>query len=139
MDLDQLGKGDKRLAGLLAQAQQWRRLDREIKKLLPPNLHGYAQVACIDAEGCLIILAANNMALSRLRMIAPGLLAKMQQADSRIAGVRVKAVPKPGRAAKENRLKLSRNALDALDDSAERLAHHPELAAALRKLTDKHR
>ncbi|EGZ46811.1 DciA family protein [Neisseria wadsworthii] len=139
MDLDQLGKRDNRLASLLAQAQQWHRLDRAIKKLLPPNLHGYTQVACIDAEGCLIILAANNMALSRLRMIAPGLLTQMQHVDQRIESVRIKAAPKPDKPAKQNMLTLSENALDAFDDSAERVAHHPDLAAALRKLVNKRR
>lgn len=96
------------------------------------------QTACID-NGCLILLAANNMAASRLRMILPGLLAQVQQLDHSIIEVRTKIVPKPPAAPRENRLRLSKTALDTLDDSAQQLQHHPELAEALQRLVSRHR
>lgn len=139
MDLDRIGLRDYRLQGLIAQARQWHRLDGEIKKILPANLRVYSRVACIDKEGCLIILAANNMALGRLKMIAPGLLDRMKAADPRIARVRIQASPEPEKQAKENRLKLGPAALAAFENSAERVEHHPELAEAMRKLVHKYK
>ena len=68
MDLAQLGKRDRLLAGLLQQSQQWRKLDAKIKTVLPVNLHPHFQTACIE-DGRLVLLAANNMAASRLKMI----------------------------------------------------------------------
>ncbi len=133
MNLDQLGKRDHRLTGLLQQSQQWRRLDAQVKQILPANLRAHFQVACIE-EGCLVLLAANNMAASRLRMIAPGLLPQLQTLDRRITQVRAKILPKPPEQPRQNRLRMSDAALEALSDSAERLQHHPELAEALQQL-----
>ncbi len=133
MNLDQLGKRDHRLTGLLQQSQQWRRLDAQVKQILPANLRAHFQVACIE-EGCLVLLAANNMAASRLRMIAPGLLPQLQTLDRRISQVRAKILPKPPEQPRQNRLRMSDAALEALSDSAERLQHHPELAEALQQL-----
>lgn len=134
MNLEQLGKRDRRLVGLIQQSQQWRRLDNQVKQILPANLCPHFQVACIEAEGCLVLLAANNMAASRLRMITPGLLPQLQTLDNRIQSVRAKILPNPPKAPRQNRLHMSDTALDALSDSAERLQHHPELAEALQKL-----
>ena len=133
MNLDQLGKRDHRLTGLLQQSQQWRRLDAQVKQILPANLRAHFQAACIE-EGCLVLLAANNMAASRLRMIAPGLLPQLQTLDRRITQVRAKILPKPPEQPRQNRLRMSDAALEALSDSAERLQHHPELAEALQQL-----
>ena len=133
MNLEQLGKRNHRLLGLLQQSQQWRRLDAQVKQILPANLRAHFQVACIE-EGCLVLLAANNMAASRLRMIAPGLLPQLQTLDRRISQVRAKILPKPPEQPRQNRLRMSDAALEALSDSAERLQHHPELAEALQQL-----
>ena len=76
MNLDHLGKQDPHLANLLRSAHYWQRLDAQVKQILPANLRPHFQTACID-NGCLILLAANNMAASRLRMILPGLLAQV--------------------------------------------------------------
>ncbi|MDO4641494.1 MAG: DciA family protein [Neisseria sp.] len=139
MDLERISRRDSQLGGLLLQAKQWRLLDGEIKKILPANLRLHCQVACVDAEGCLIILAANNMAQSRLKMIAPGLLAQFHAINSQISSVRVKPAPKPAAAAKTNTLRLSNAALEALEDSARRVEHHFDLSQALRHLVDKYR
>lgn len=138
MNLDHLGKQDPHLANLLRSAHYWQRLDAQVKQILPANLRPHFQTACID-NGCLILLAANNMAASRLRMILPGLLAQVQQLDHSIIEVRTKIVPKPPATPRENRLRLSKTALDTLDDSAQQLQHHPELAEALQRLVSRHR
>ena len=133
MNLEQLGKRNHRLLGLLQQSQQWQRLDAQVKQILPVNLRAHFQVACIE-EGCLVLLAANNMAASRLRMIAPGLLPQLSRLDSRITQVRAKILPKPPAQPRQNRLYMSEAALTAFNDSVERLQHHPDLAEALQKL-----
>lgn len=138
MDLNRLGRHDSRLLALLQQSQQWRSLDRQVKQILPANLHAHFQTACIE-NGALVLLAANNMAASRLRMIAPGLLVRLQALSPEIGSVRVKTVPNPPPPPRENRLKLGEAALAGLERSAESLPHHPELAAALRRLAEKHR
>ena len=94
MNLEQLGKRDARLAGLLQQSQQWRRLDAAVKRILPANLHPHFQTACIE-EGRLVLLAANGMAASRLKMILPALVPQLQELDAGIQDVAVKVVPKP--------------------------------------------
>lgn len=137
MDLEKLGNKDNRLSALLAQSQKWRRLDREVKQLMPANLRPHFQTACVE-NGVLVLLAGNNMALSRLRMIAPGMLVSLQGIEPEIQEVRVKAVPKPLKPVRENSLVFSQKAVESMQDAAVRVRHHPELAQALRKLAEKY-
>ncbi|MDO5072816.1 Protein of uncharacterised function (DUF721) [Neisseria animaloris] len=137
MDLLHLGKKDSRLLNLLQQSQQWRRLDTRLKQIMPANLRAYFQVACIE-DGCLIILAANNMASSRLRMIVPSLLPQIQNLKSDITDVRIKVVPKQPVKVRVNSLQLSSAAAARFLESAEQLEHHPKLAEALHNLAKKH-
>ena len=124
MNLEQLGKRDARLAGLLQQSQQWRRLDAAVKRILPANLHPHFQTACIE-EGSLVMLAGNGMAASRLK--------------AEIRDVVIKVVPKPLAQPKVNSLHLSGAALESFDAAAAKLEDkHPELAAALAELVRKH-
>lgn len=138
MNLEQLGKKDRHLTALLQQAQQWQRLDGKIKALFPANLRAHFQTANIG-EGRLNLLATNNMAASRLRMIAPALLPQLQNLSPEITEVRIKTVPNPPPPPKKNTLHLSSTALENLEKAAGRLKHHPELADALEKLIVKHR
>lgn len=62
MNLDHLGKQDPHLP-ICCAAHYWQRLDAQVKQILPANLRPHFQTACID-NGCLILLAANNMAAS---------------------------------------------------------------------------
>ncbi|UOO82631.1 DUF721 domain-containing protein [Uruburuella testudinis] len=144
MNLDRLGARKisaadyNHIQRLIAQAKQWRRLDAAVKNLLPPNLRDHVQTACIE-EGCLILLTANNMAASRLRMMLPALLPQLRNLNPHITDARTKLVPKPPAPVRENRLHMSEAALAALNDSAQRLQHHPELAEALQNLVRKQR
>ena len=52
------------------------------------------QTACIE-EGRLVLLAANGMAASRLKMILPALVPQLQDLNAGIRDVAVKVVPKP--------------------------------------------
>lgn len=138
MDLAQLGKRDHLLAGLLQQSQQWRKLDAKIKTVLPANLHPHFQTACVE-DGRLVLLAANNMAASRLKMILPAMLPKLQTLHAGVREVVVRVVPKPTAQPKTNSLRLSEAALDSFDEAAAKLeGKYPELAAALAELVRKH-
>ncbi|WP_107960846.1 DciA family protein [Neisseria cinerea] len=138
MNLEHLGRQDSLLSELLKQAGKWRRLDAAVKKLLPPNLHPHFQTACIE-DGGLILLAANNMAASRLKMIVPSVLPQLTGLDAAIQSVSVKVVPKPESRPKTNTLHLSKAALESFDSAAARLEkRHPELAEALAELVRKH-
>ena len=138
MDLAQLGKRDHLLAGLLQQSQQWRKLDAKIKTVLPANLHPHFQTACVE-DGRLVLLAANNMAASRLKMILPAMLPKLQTLHAGVREVVVRVVPKPPAQPKINSLRLSEAALHSFDEAAAKLeSKHPELAAALAELVRKH-
>ncbi|WP_308035695.1 DciA family protein [Neisseria cinerea] len=138
MNLEHLGRQDSLLSELLKQAGKWRRLDAAVKKMLPPNLHPHFQTACIE-DGGLILLAANNMAASRLKMIVPSVLPQLASLDEAIRSVSVKVVPKPESRSKTNNLHLSKAALESFDSAAARLEkRHPELAEALAELVRKH-
>lgn len=146
MDLEQIGKRGSRAAAsdaapqlqfLLQSAKAWRQLDNIVKQELPANLHPHVQTACIE-EGALVLLAANNMAASRLKMIAPALLPRLQRHSDLIQSVRVKTVPKPAAPPRQNSLRLSAAAAEGFRRSAEQLQHHPQLAAALRRLAGKY-
>lgn len=138
MNLEHLGRQDSLLSELLKQAGKWRRLDAAVKKLLPLNLHPHFRTACIE-DGGLILLAANNMAASRLKMIVPSVLPQLASLDEAIRSVSVKVVPKPESRPKTNTLHLSKAALESFDSAAARLEkRHPELAEALAELVRKH-
>ncbi|MDU6148675.1 MAG: DciA family protein, partial [Neisseria subflava] len=120
------------------QSQQWRKLDAKIKTVLPANLHPHFQTACVE-DGRLVLLAANNMAASRLKMILPAMLPKLQTLHTGVREVVVRVVPKPPAQPKTNSLRLSEAALDSFDEAAAKLeGKHPELAAALAELVRKH-
>lgn len=139
MDLEQLGKRDRLLQGLLQQSQQWRRLDREVKQILPPNLRPHFQTACVE-QGRLVLLASNNMASSRLKMIMPSLLPQLQSIRSDIREVSIRMVPKTPEAERVNRLSLSDRAVVGFEQTAAQLEErHPDLARALARLAKKHK
>ena len=85
------------------------------------------------------MLATNNMAASRLGMILPAMLPKLQTLHAGVREVVVRVVPKPPTQPKTNSLRLSEAALNSFDEAAAKLeGKHPELAAALAELVCKH-
>lgn len=136
MNLTSFGKKNPHLYHLLNQAEHWQKLDYHLKQMLPPLLQNHCQVACVR-DGCLIILAHNNMAASRLRMVLPTLLAQLQAIDANIVSTRVKVQLLETSKPVIKHAVLSTVARRALADSAEAVSHHPELAQALRRLSKK--
>ncbi|EFI24637.1 hypothetical protein HMPREF9016_00817 [Neisseria sp. oral taxon 014 str. F0314] len=139
MNLEQLGKRDRQLESLLRQSQQWRKLDGEVKRIMPANLRPHFQTACVEG-GRLVLLAANSMAASRLKMILPALLPQLRKFKEDIEAVAVKTVPKIPEREKVNSLHLSETALESLGKTADRVRErHPELADVLERLAEKHK
>ncbi len=138
MNLEHLSQKDHGLTLLLQQVKIWRKLDAQVKTVIPPNLHAHCRVACID-EDCLVIVANNGMACSRLRMLIPSMLPKIQTICSNIQSVRIKVMPATPPKPRANTLQLSGETLDGLHETASRLSHHPQLANALNKLADKYK
>lgn len=138
MNLDKLSKNNRLLNSLLQQSNYWRRLDNDVKKILPRNLQDYFQTACIE-NGILVLLAHNNMAASRLKMIVPSLLPALKNLREDIQEVKIKNIPKPPPVVKAKQLKLSEEALRQFEKTTRQVAHHPELAEALQKLVYHHR
>ena len=111
MNLEQLGKRDRQLESLL-------------------RVEG----------GRLVLLAANSMAASRLKMILPALLPQLRKFREDIEAVAVKTVPKIPEREKVNSLHLSETALENLGKTADRVRErHPELADVLERLAEKHK
>lgn len=139
MDLDQLSRRDAMLSGLLERSRRWLRLDAEVKRIVPANLHPHFQTACIE-HGVLILSAANNMAASRLKMILPSVLPQLMQIDGSIRDVSVRLVPKPPAQPRENSFRLSEGVLADLESTALKVEEeNPALAQALAQLASKHR
>lgn len=138
MHLDRLAGRDAHLRGLLHAARHWQQLDALFKSLLPANVAAHCHAVCVR-EGSLVVYADSAMAAARLKMLACSLLAGLQQADAGISGLSIKARPQPAAAAPEKDFHISEQALDCFERTAGELAHHPELAAAMRALAERHR
>lgn len=123
------------LGSLLAQTRIWLDLDRQVKALLPANLHPHMQAVCIEG-GVLIVHASAAMAANRLKMILPALLPQLMRQCPEVRAVRVKMQPKNVPPQKEKDFRISAEAVAYFRASAEKLRHHPELAAALQRLAD---
>ncbi|WP_037585763.1 DciA family protein [Stenoxybacter acetivorans] len=136
MNFNQISRQSPILDNLFRQSQYWRQLTQKLQAQLPSNLYPYFQVACIR-EGCLVVLSRNNMAASRLRMLLPALLPLIQTWDESIQSIQVKIQLQPETKAAQKKLKLNQSVQNSFTETAARLAHHPELAEALRHLGKK--
>jgi hypothetical protein len=136
MNLNRFGKKNAQLNQLLEQSAHWQRLSACLKQELPVSIRTHFNVACVR-DGCVVVIAHNSMAASRLRMVLPALLPQLQQIDATIETVKVKVQPVDTKPEAVKRASLSPAARSALAHSAQALSHHPELAAALRRLSEK--
>lgn len=136
MNLTYFGAGSAELKQLLNITTHWQKLNKCLEQALPPNLHGYFQVACVR-EGCLVVLAHHSMAAARLRMVLPAVLPQLQQMDANICSCRVKVQLLETAKPVVKKATLSPTARAALAKSAQAVSHHPDLARALRHLSEK--
>jgi len=79
------------------------------------------------------------MAATRLKMLLPNLLPQLQELDPGIARIQIKTRPHNPAAAKSKNFHLSERALNSFEQTAEKVAHHPKLAAALQNLVKNNR
>ena len=138
MQLDPLIPANSTLANLIHRARYWQQLDTATKRLLPTNLHPHFRVVCIE-DGTLIIHVTAPMAATRLKMLLPSLLPKLQEIDSHIARIQIKTRPSNPQTPKSKNFHLSDRALNSFEQTAGKVDHHPKLAAALRKLVKNNR
>lgn len=139
MNLNHFGSHDQILSQLLHQSAHWRALNRVLQQNLPDNLHAHFQVACVNEEGCLIVLAASSMAASRLRMMLPALLGQLRSIDTAIQAVRVKIQPPQPKQPVYRHMPMSSHGRQTFLRAAAQLPHHPELAATLLATGQKNR
>ena len=130
---DNLSRGESRLHDLIVQAESWRHTAQALEARLPAELQQHCQAVRVR-EGVLVWYASNNMAAARLRMLAAGLLPAWRAVCPEVREVQVKISPPEQERPKEKQAKLSRTAAEQCLAAADDLAHHPELAAALRHL-----
>jgi hypothetical protein len=136
MNLDRFGQKNAQLKQLLTKSAHWQRLGTCLKRELPANMHDHFTVACVR-DGQLVVIAHNSMIASRLRMVLPALLPSLQQIDHNIEAVRIRVQPAEYQAKVVKQANLTTKARQELARSADALSHHPELAAALRRLSNK--
>ena len=130
---DNLSRGESRLHDLIMQAESWRHTAQALEARLPAKLRPHCRAVRVR-EGVLVWYASNNMAAARLRMLAAGLLPAWRVVCPEVREVQVKISPPEQERSKEKQAKLSRAAAEQCLAAADDLAHHPELAAALRHL-----
>ena len=79
------------------------------------------------------------MAATRLKMLLPNLLPQLQELDPSIVRIQIKTRPTNPEVPKSKNFHLSERALNSFEQTAEKVAHHPKLAAALQKLVKNNR
>lgn len=136
-DLDRLSSEDRLLNALIRQVRNWQQTEERLLAVLPPNLQQRCRAVRIRDGGILVLHAADNLAASRLRMIAPALVPKLQSIDSAIQSVHVTIRPPETVVEKTKQARLSHNAAKHCLAAADRLSRHPDLADALRALAAK--
>lgn len=120
----------------VAQSKKWHFLDNKIKQWLPKTLTQHFQVACIQ-DSTVFLVADNNLVAARLRMLQLSLLQHIQNDYPQVNNIHVSIQPKQLQKTYVKQVKLDTIARQTLNDMAHQLAHHPNLAAALIKLSHK--
>ncbi|ULJ65055.1 DUF721 domain-containing protein [Wielerella bovis] len=138
MQLEKIAEYDGQLKNLIACARYWQKLDSAVKQLIPHNLHPHFQVVCIENNDLVLHVSA-PMAATRLKMLLPALLPRLQAIDTSIQAIRIKVRPKNQESKRTKNFHISQQALDYFEQTAKQLAHHPQLADAMQKLVEHNR
>ena len=128
---------DSQLARLAAAARRWRRLNQLFKQQLPPALCHRCRAVRINEDGVMVVFADSGTVAARLKLLAPSLLPVLDAAGFSAQRIQVRVVLRTIPPERENRLRLSRRALDALNDGADQVSD-PDLAESLRRLARHH-
>lgn len=137
MQLDKLAEQDSSLRNLLQKLYYFQRLDTQVKHLLPPNLAPHFRVVCVR-DGALMIHVSGSMAASRLKMLLPALLSRIQALDAQIESVKISVSPQSPDSPKEKNFEISPTAVEMFAETAERVRHHADLYESLQNLVRHH-
>ena len=119
---------------LLEQCAYYQQLSHKLRKRLPENIAEHCRIACIRNE-TLVIYGDNNIVVNRLKMLLPAILANWADLPCGVRKHKVLLAPQNQAPKRPNTLTLSATARISLSQTAEKLTHHPELAAALKRLS----
>lgn len=133
-NISKLKQRDSIYATLLEQCAYYQQLSHELRKRLPENIAPHCRIACIRNE-TLVIYGDNNIVVNRLKMLLPAILDGWTSKPSNIRRHKVLLAPENHPPKCPNTLTLSATARISLSQTAEKLTHHPELAAALKRLS----
>ena len=133
-NISPLKQRDSICAHLLEECAYYQQLSQELQKRLPENIAAHCRVACVRNE-TLVIYGDNNIVVNRLKMLLPAILDGWASKPPHISRHKVLLAPNNQEPKRPNTLKLSQAARMSLLKTAENLSHHPELAAALKRLS----
>lgn len=137
MQFHQMLQTEPHLLGLIEQSKYFQSLDKKIKTWLPENLTAHFRVVCLS-QGVLIFHVSGSMAASRLKMLLPALLPRIQQLDNRIMDCKVNVLPAEKIAPKVKSFHIPLSAVNRFKQTAEQLRHHPQLHEAICQLVVHH-
>ncbi|MBQ5429759.1 MAG: DUF721 domain-containing protein [Neisseriaceae bacterium] len=133
-NISKLKQRDSIYATLLEQCAYYQQLSHKLRKRLPENIAPHCRVACVR-DDLLVIYGDNNIVVNRLKMLLPAILANWADLPCGVRKHKVLLAPQNQPPKRPNTLTLSATARMSLSQTAEKLTHHPELAAALKRLS----
>ncbi|MBQ9682086.1 MAG: DUF721 domain-containing protein [Neisseriaceae bacterium] len=133
-NISPLKQRDSICATLLEECAYYQQLSHELRKRLPENIAPHCRVACVR-DDLLVIYGDNNIVVNRLKMLLPAILANWADLPCGVRKHKVLLAPQNQPPKRPNTLTLSATARISLSQTAEKLTHHPELAAALKRLS----
>lgn len=133
-NISPLKQRDSTCATLLEACAYYQQLSHELRKRLPENIAPHCRVACVR-DDLLVIYGDNNIVVNRLKMLLPAILDGWTSKPSNIRRHKVLLAPDNQPKKRPNTLTLSETARQSLSKTAQNLTHHPQLAAALKRLS----
>ena len=133
-NISPLKQKDSVCAMLLEQCAYYQQLSRKLRERLPENIAPHCRVACVR-DDLLVIYGDNNIVVNRLKMLLPAILDGWTDFPPHIRRHKVLLAPDNQPKKHPNTLTLSETARQSLSKTAQNLTHHPQLAAALQRLS----
>lgn len=133
-NISKLKQRDSIYAALLEECAYYQQLSHELRKRLPENIAPHCRVACVR-DDLLVIYGDNNIVVNRLEMLLPAILDGWASKPNNIRRHKVLLAPDNQPPKRPNTLTLSIAARTSLSQTADKLTHHPKLAAALKQLS----
>ncbi|MBQ9182976.1 MAG: DUF721 domain-containing protein [Neisseriaceae bacterium] len=133
-NISPLKQRDSVCATLLEQCAYYQQLSHKLRERLPENIAPHCRIACVR-DDLLVIYGDNNIVVNRLKMLLPTILNGWTDLPPHIRRHKVLLAPDNQPKKRPNTLTLSETARQSLSKTAQNLTHHPQLAAALQRLS----